>query len=60
VSDACICDFPATCGGFGLLLCDGCGGDQCICTCGGEAECYGCQDCCADDDDDGWPTKESP
>jgi hypothetical protein len=41
----CICDWPDDCGGTGVLMCDGCGGDQCVCTCGGEMECYGCEAC---------------
>ena len=42
----CCCDFPEDCGGSGVLLCDGCGGDLCVCRCGGETECYGCDACC--------------
>jgi hypothetical protein len=41
----CICDWPDSCGGSGMLFCDGCGGDLCVCTCGGEMECLGCADC---------------
>ena len=41
----CICDWPSDCGGLGMLLCDGCGGDLCVCRCGGELECYGCERC---------------
>ena len=41
----CLCDFPDCCDGLGVLLCDGCGGDQCVCTCGGEMACPGCIDC---------------
>lgn len=40
-----MCDFPAGCGGLGTLHCTGCGGDLCICTCGGETECDGCDEC---------------
>jgi hypothetical protein len=40
----CICDWPDTCGGVGILFCDGCGGDTCVCTCGGEMECD-CHEC---------------
>jgi hypothetical protein len=43
--DDCICRFPNHCGGLGFLDCIGCGGDQCICTCGGERECPGCDLC---------------
>lgn len=42
---SCMCDFPAGCGGLGVLHCAGCGGDLCICTCGGETDCDGCDDC---------------
>jgi hypothetical protein len=48
----CICEFPSRCGGLGMLYCDGCGGDQCICICGGESECFGCPDCEGNDDYD--------
>ncbi len=41
----CCCDFPETCSGTGILMCDGCGGDICVCRCGGECECYGCEAC---------------
>lgn len=48
----CNCDFAVGdgCGGLGMLHCgDGaggpCGGDQCICVCGGELPCPGCSDC---------------
>lgn len=47
----CICDFPEDCAGIGVLYCNGCGGDQCICgPCfgHGEMDCPGC-DGCADD-----------
>ena len=46
----CICDWPPDCGGLGILMCDGCGGDQCVCRCGGETECYGCDACVHNDD----------
>lgn len=46
----CICDWPPTCHGGGTLRCRGCGGDACICQCGGEEECYGCRDCDREDD----------
>lgn len=42
---ACICEWPDTCGGLGSLSCDGCGGDNCVCICGGEMPCFGCEDC---------------
>ena len=47
---SCICDFPNGCGGLGILLCNGCGGDLCVCLCGGEAECFGCEECEYEDD----------
>lgn len=53
--DDCICDWPTTCGGLGMLLCEGCGGDLCVCACGGELDCDGCEQCPDDDDDDDDP-----
>ena len=41
----CICDFSGSCGGLGILMCEGCGGDLCVCCCGGETECFGCDEC---------------
>lgn len=32
--DDCMCEWR--CNGMGRLACDGCGGDQCVCLCGGE------------------------
>lgn len=49
----CICDFQRTCCGTGMLLCDTCGGDFCVCPCGGQRECPGCPDC--EGGDDGYP-----
>lgn len=48
----CLCDFADTCGGLGVIYCDGCGGDLCVCACGGELECPGCDECPDRDDDD--------
>lgn len=48
----CVCDFGDECSGTGGLYCLGCGGDLCICACGGEAECPGC-DMCSEQDDFG-------
>ena len=51
----CICDFPDTCEGFGMLHCRGCGGDQCVCAAcfgHGEMDCDGCEDC--RENDEGW------
>lgn len=31
--------------GYGFFECRGCGGDLCVCICGGEMECMGCGDC---------------
>lgn len=45
---SCCCDFPPACDGSGIIHCEGCGGDQCVCSrCGGagEAECEGCLFC---------------
>lgn len=61
----CICSFPETCGGLGIVFCDGCGGDLCVCTCGGERDCD-CEMCgqnldgYGDDGDDSfdWPENE--
>ena len=41
----CICEWPPTCGGTGVLTCDGCGGDICVCAVcygHGEMDCDGC------------------
>lgn len=48
----CMCDFPQECDGSGMLICDGCGGDQCYCRCGGECPCPGCPNCMGEDLDD--------
>lgn len=56
----CICEFPETCGGSGVVECEGCGGDFCVCAAcfgGGIAECE-CADCGGDDDEDGEPFDE--
>jgi hypothetical protein len=66
--DGCICDWPADCGGLGTIFCDGCGGDLCVCVCGGESECFGCAICaygddlddCPDDDDASSSSAEHP
>lgn len=50
-ADECICEWPADCGGSGGLNCQGCGGDLCVCVCGGESECFGCEMCPGDDFD---------
>lgn len=50
---SCICDWPDDCGGMRMLYCEGCGGgDTCVCLCGGESECYGCDQCPNGDDMD--------
>lgn len=41
-----------SCGGSGSLDCV-CGGDFCVCHHHGLVECYGCEDCRDEDDDDG-------
>jgi hypothetical protein len=51
----CICEFPAECDGSGIVQCEGCGGDQCVCACcfgNGETTCEGCDECRHDDEDD--------
>jgi len=45
LDDGCMCEWPDGCAGLGVLQCRGCGGDLCVCTCGGEIECDGCEDC---------------
>jgi hypothetical protein len=50
----CICDWPRTCGGSGMLECTGCGGDTCVCAaCYGHGVigCTGCDECAYLDDD---------
>lgn len=46
---ACMCNWPSSCNGLGGLLCEdaggGCGGDLCVCDCGGERVCPGCDEC---------------
>jgi hypothetical protein len=54
----CECDWPATCGGLGVLVCGGCGGDLCVCPCGGEESCDGCAECEDDDIDEPTPNPE--
>lgn len=58
----CICDWPKTCDGHGHVECMGCGGDFCICQCGGEdIECIGCEACDRELDDYGdYPEPETP
>lgn len=61
--DDCDCEFPDSCGGTHLLVCEGCGGDTCVCDCGGEQVCPGCDDCLDDDefeDDDEFDDDEDP
>ena len=41
----CGCEWPDLCSGTGTLYCDGCGGDICVCICGGEMPCMGCTEC---------------
>ena len=59
--DICMCVEPTSCAG-GILYCDTCGGDFCICICGGDlGECPGCPDCAVIEDreyDDGPPEGE--
>lgn len=52
LDNGCMCILRgATCAGTGVIECRGCGGDNCICTCGGEFDCEGCEDCVSDADD---------
>jgi hypothetical protein len=46
----CGCEWPDQCGGTGMLQCLGCSGDSCVCGCGGEMPCVGCDLCEPDDD----------
>lgn len=54
----CMCDWPSECSGTGTVNCSGCGGDICVCRCGGEQSCPGCTYCqdwdCDDDTSDDW------
>jgi len=57
----CICRFGSECNGLGTQRCEdspcgGCGGDLCICGCGGERECPGCEWCAAAEAE---PTEEA-
>ena len=49
-SHNCICEWSIHCGGSGILICEGCGVNQCVCRCGGMMPCYGCPWCCNEDD----------
>jgi hypothetical protein len=51
VDDACMCEW-GPCDGAGYLACGGCGGDQCVCMCGGAIECPGCAHCLLEVDND--------
>jgi hypothetical protein len=47
------------CGGYGHTECL-CGGDFCVCHNHGDVECFGCEDCERDDDDDeGYPSYQT-
>jgi hypothetical protein len=60
-SDGCNCTFDDECSGTGAVYCSPpCGGDLCICDCGGDRDCPGCEWCRpvedgADDDRDDEP-----
>jgi hypothetical protein len=41
----CCCRFGSECDGSGTIECDGCGGDHCVCACGGASACPGCPAC---------------
>lgn len=49
-SRECVCEWPDTCGGSGLIRCVGCGGNLCVCLCGGEMPCGGCDECIEPDE----------
>ena len=49
----CMCDWPDECNGLGILHCEGCGGDLCVCRCGGEIDCGGCINCNYGESDEG-------
>jgi hypothetical protein len=58
IESDCICEWETSCGGTGLVRCEGCGGDFCVCAdCNGngEMECPGCSDCPAEEC---WPEEE--
>jgi hypothetical protein len=58
----CMCSWPNECAGTGVMHCSPpCGGDQCICACGGEGRCPGCEYCedAPDSQDQGHPDDES-
>jgi hypothetical protein len=50
----CMCEWPSDGGGSGVLYCEGCGGDLCVCECGGEEPCDGCEYCLDTEYDDDW------
>ena len=55
----CLCDWPRHCNGSGVMDCQGCGGDTCVCTCGGEMGCPGCCYCLDRDEyDDDYPDED--
>jgi len=45
----CMCEWDSACSGLGTIYCLGCGGDQCVCRCGGETDCPGCENCEGDE-----------
>jgi hypothetical protein len=38
-------DRTTLCNGLGVQHCEGCGGDLCVCVCGGQRACPGCDAC---------------
>lgn len=56
----CMCDWPDECNGLGILHCDGCGGDLCVCRCGGEIDCGGCINCNYGESDEGPDDYDKP
>lgn len=60
--EPCMCEWEGGCGGLGVVYCRGCGGDNCVCICGGgPVECEGCEDCgpLVDDCDDFYEDEEA-
>lgn len=48
------------CAGTGFANCAGCGGDLCICVCGGDGDCPGCDRCEPRLASDNYETAQAP
>ena len=51
----CVCVWELSCAGEGTRLCVGCGGDHCVCFCGGEIACGllgGCYECLGEEEEE--------